>query len=104
MGSGPLSSATLLGHKSLSWRTDLYKGNPVDLSYGSLWTDDVKGHVQGRPHSLLLGIGLWMDASGKLPTNRMMDAYNDPESFKKIYDQLLPFAVEHKSSIKQFWD
>lgn len=45
-----------------------------------------------------------MDASGKLPTNRMMDAYNDPESFKKIYDQLLPFAVEHKSWIKQFWD
>lgn len=92
------------GTESLSWRTDLYKGNPVDLSYGSLWTDEVKGHVQGRPHSLMLGIGLWMDASGKLPTNRMMDAYKDPESFKKIFDQLLPFAVEHKSWIKQFWD
>jgi len=46
------------GSEAISWRTDLYKGNPVDLSYGSLWADDVKGHVQGRPHSLLLGIGL----------------------------------------------
>ena len=92
------------GTESLSWRTDLYKGDLADLSYSSLWTDDVKGHVQGRPHSLLLGIGLWMDASGKLPSNRMLDAFKDPDSFKKIYDQLLPFAIEHKPWIKQFWD
>ena len=94
----------LWGSEAISWRTDLYKGNPAELSYGSLWGDDVKGHVQGRPHSLLLGIGLWMDASGKLPSNRMLDAFKDPDSFKKIYDQLLPFAVEHKPWIKQFWD
>jgi spermidine/putrescine transport system substrate-binding protein len=92
------------GSEAISWRTDLYKGNPADLSYGSLWADDVKGHVQGRPHSLLLGIGLWLDGNGKLPTNRMMDAFKDPDSFKKIYDQLLPIAIEHKPWIKQFWD
>ncbi len=92
------------GSEAISWRTDLYKGDPAQLSYGSLWADDVKGHVQGRPHSLLLGIGLWMDANGKLPSNRMMDAFKDPDSFKKIYDQLLPIAIEHKPWIKQFWD
>ena len=74
------------------------------LSYGSLWEDDVKGHVQGRPHSLLLGIGLWMDDNGKLPSNRMLDAFKDPETFKTIYDKILPFAIEHKPWIKQFWD
>jgi spermidine/putrescine transport system substrate-binding protein len=92
------------GSEAISWRTDLYKGNPADLSYGSLWDDDVKGHVQGRPHSLLLGIGLWMDGNGKLPSNRMLDAFKDEDSFKKIYDQILPFALEHKPWIKQFWD
>ncbi|WP_395688810.1 extracellular solute-binding protein [Aestuariivirga sp.] len=92
------------GSEAISWRTDLYKGNPADLSFGSLWAEDVKGHVQGRPHSLLLGIGLWMDASGKLPSNRMLDAFKDPDSMKKIYDQILPFAIEHKPWIKQFWD
>ena len=70
----------LWGSEAISWRTDLWKGNPADLSYGSLWDDDVKGHVQGRPHSLLLGIGLWMDASGKLPSNRMLDALKDAET------------------------
>ena len=64
----------------------------------------MKGHVQGRPHSLLLGIGLWMDGNGTLPSNRMLDAFKDPDSFKKIYDKILPFAIEHKPWIKQFWD
>ena len=92
------------GSEAIAWRTDLYKGNPADLSYGSLWEEGVKGHVLGRPHSLLLGIGLWMDASGKLPSNRMLDAFKDPDTFKKIYDQILPVALEHKPWIKQFWD
>lgn len=92
------------GSEAISWRTDLYKGNPADLSFGSLWDEGVKGHVQGRPHSLLLGIGLWMDGNGKLPTNRMLDAFKDEDSFKKIYDQILPIAVERKPWIKQFWD
>jgi spermidine/putrescine transport system substrate-binding protein len=34
----------------------------------------------------------------------MLDAFKDPETFKKIYDQILPFAIEHKPWIKQFWD
>jgi len=92
------------GSEAISWRTDLWKGDPAALSYGSLWEDGVKGHVQGRPHSLLLGIGLFMDGNGTLPTNRMLDAFKDPDSFKAIYDKLLPFAIEHKPWIKQFWD
>jgi len=92
------------GSEAISWRTDLWKGDPATLSYGSLWEDGVKGHVQGRPHSLLLGIGLWMDGNGTLPSNRMLDAFKDPDSFKAIYDKILPVALEHKPWIKQFWD
>jgi spermidine/putrescine transport system substrate-binding protein len=93
------------GSEAISWRTD--KWQPKDaasLTYGDLWNEEVKGHVQGRPHSMLLGIGLWMDGTGKLPSNRMLDAFKDPETFKKIYDVILPFAIEHKAWIKQFWD
>ena len=92
------------GSEGLSWRTDRYRNDPPTLSYGSLWGTEVKGHVQGLPQSLLLGIGLWLDASGRLPTNRMLDAYKDADSMKKIYDQLLPIAIEHKAWVKQFWD
>ncbi|WP_374384761.1 extracellular solute-binding protein [Dongia sp.] len=94
----------LWGSEAISYRTDIYKGDLANLSYGSLWQDDVKGHTQGRGHSFLLGIGLWWDAIGKLPSNRMLDAYKDEASFKKIWDPILAFAMEHKSWVKQFWD
>ncbi|MBM3519427.1 MAG: extracellular solute-binding protein, partial [Alphaproteobacteria bacterium] len=92
------------GTEAISYRTDLWKGDPASLSFGSLWEEGVKGHVQGRPHSLLLGIGLWMDGNGKLPTNRMLDAFKSEDDMKRIYDQILPVAIEHKPWIKQFWD
>ena len=92
------------GTEAISWRTDLYKGDITKLSFGSLWDEEVKGHVQGRPHSILLGIGLWMDANGKLPSNRMLDAFKTEDDMKKIYDVLLPVAIEKKPWIKQFWD
>lgn len=92
------------GSEAISWRTDKTTLEYKNLSYGTLWNDEYKGGVQGRPHSLLLGIGLWMDHSGKLPSNRMLDAFKDEATARKIYDELLKFAIEHKPWIKQFWD
>jgi spermidine/putrescine transport system substrate-binding protein len=89
------------GSEAISYRTDLYKG---EVSYGALWDPANKGHVQVRPHSGLLGIGLWMDATGKMPSNRMLDGYKDEENFKKIWDPILKFAIENKAQVKQFWD
>ena len=92
------------GSEAISYRTDLYKGDLAKLSYGSLWDDEVKGHTQGRGHSFLLGIGLWWDHIGQQPSNRMVDGYKDEASFKKLWDPILAFAIEHKPWVKQFWD
>ena len=92
------------GSEALSFRTDLYKGDLTKLSYGSLWDEEVKGHTQGRGHSFLLGIGLWWDHTGKMPSNRMVDGYKDEAAFKKLWDPILKFAIEHKPWVKQFWD
>ena len=92
------------GSEAISWRTDLTKLDYKDLSYGTLWSEPYKGKMQGRPHSLLLGIGLWWDATGKLPSNRMRDSYKDEENARRIYDEIIKFAVANKGQIKQFWD
>ncbi|WP_158817830.1 substrate-binding domain-containing protein [Methylocapsa sp. S129] len=92
------------GTEAISWRNDLTKIAPDELSFGTLWNDEYKGKVQGRPHSLLLGIGLWLDGTGKLPTNRMLDAFKNEDQMKKIYDVLLKEAIDRKAWIKQFWD
>lgn len=92
------------GTEAISWRTDHTTLDYPSLSYGTLWEERYRGRVQGRPDSLLLGIGLWMDGSGHLPSNRMLDAYKDEEAMKRLYDVILRFAVEHKRWIRQFWD
>ncbi|MGD0720162.1 MAG: extracellular solute-binding protein [Roseiarcus sp.] len=92
------------GTEAISWRNDLTKIDPAELSFGTLWNDEYKGKVQGRPHSLLLGIGLWLDGTGKLPTNRMLDAYKNDDQMKKIYDVLTKEAIDRKAWIKQYWD
>lgn len=92
------------GTEAISWRNDQTKLEYKNLSFGTLWNDEYRGKVQGRPHSILLGIGLWMDATGKLPSNRMLDAYKDEATMKKIYDVLLKEAIARKPWIKQFWD
>jgi len=92
------------GSEAISYRTDLWTPKDGTPSFGDMWSEEVKGHVQGRPHSYLLSIGLWWDATGKQPSNRMLDAYKDEESFKRLWDPILAFAIERKAWVKQFWD
>jgi spermidine/putrescine transport system substrate-binding protein len=91
------------GAEAIAWRSDLTRIAAADLSYGTLWSEEYKGKVQGRPQSLLLGIGLWMDAAGRLNSNRMLDAYVSESEMKRIYDGVLQEAVARKPWIKQFW-
>jgi spermidine/putrescine transport system substrate-binding protein len=91
------------GTEAMAWRTDEWKGDPNNLSFGDLWADEVKGKVQGRAHSLLTGIGLWMDGTGKLPSNRFLDSFKDEDTMRKLLTPIGQFAVDHKPWIKQFW-
>src|SRR3546814_1818382 len=54
------------GTEALAWRTDKWESSYADLSYGDLWTPEMKGKVMGRPHSMMAGIGLYLDASGQI--------------------------------------
>ncbi|MEM7222490.1 MAG: extracellular solute-binding protein [Pseudomonadota bacterium] len=94
----------LWGTEALSWRTDKWQQDYANLSYGDLWLPEMKGFIQGRPHSMMAGIGLYLDASGQLPSNRMLDAYKDEDSMRRIWTEITKFAVEHKPWVKQFWN
>ena len=94
----------LWGTEALAWRTDKWQRDYKDLSYGDLWADDMKGKVMGRAHSMMSGIGLYLDASGKVPSNRLHDAYKDEENMRRIWTEITKFAVEHKPWVKQFWN
>jgi spermidine/putrescine transport system substrate-binding protein len=92
------------GTEAISWRSDKTTIEYKNLSFGTLWEDQYRDRVQGRPDALLLGIGLWMDRTGQLPSNRMLDAYENEDSMRTIYDVILRFALDHRHWIKQFWN
>ena len=92
------------GSEAISWRNDQTTLEYKTLSYGTLWQEQYRGKVQGRTHSMMTGIGLWLDATGKVPSNRMLDTFENEEKFRRVWDQILTFAVAHKPWVRQFWD
>jgi spermidine/putrescine transport system substrate-binding protein len=93
-----------------NWGTEAItcKGDAVsipygELSYGDLWRPEFSGGVTMRAHSGLIGIGLYLDAIGKVPSNRMRDTYKDEASMRRVYTECTRFAMEHKKQLRQFW-
>ena len=90
------------GTEAMSWRTDKWSTEYGKLSFGDLWIPEMKGKVQGRPHSMMAGIGRYLEGIGKLPP--FVEAYKDEDSMRKIWEEITKFAVEHKPWVKQFWN
>jgi len=101
-GGGQHHLPHIWGTEAMSWRTDLWKTEYGKLSLGDLWISEMKGKIQGRPHSMMAGIGRYLADIGKLPP--FEDAYKDEDSMRKIWDGITKFAVEHKPWVKQFWN
>ncbi len=92
------------GTEALSWDMSMWDRPYEELSYGNLWGEEVRGRVMARPHSMMLGIGLYLDRIGKLASNRMLDAYKDEDSMRSIWSEITSFAIENKRRVKMFWN
>ncbi|WP_119944997.1 substrate-binding domain-containing protein [Neorhizobium sp. NCHU2750] len=77
------------GSEGMAWRTDRADLTYEKMSYGLIWDPQFAAKAQIRPVSGLLGLGLWLDATGKVPSNRMLDTYKDEATMRKIYDEIL---------------
>ncbi len=101
-GGGQHHLPHIWGTEAMSWRTDMWSTEYGKLSFGDLWIPEMKGKVQGRPHSMMAGIGRYLEGAGKLPP--FVEAYKDEASMRKIWEKITKFAVEHKPWVKQFWN
>jgi len=72
-------------------------------SYGDIWKPEMEGKATVRGHSGLVGLGLWLEAEGKLPMP-MVEAFKSEENMVKIYDVILAEAIARKANIAQFWN
>ena len=54
------------GTEGIAYRTDLWLPSGDAPSYGDVWSEENAGKTMGRAHSMMLGAGLYMEASGQM--------------------------------------
>lgn len=89
------------GTEAISWRTDKFQTEYGKLSFGDLWLPEMKGWIQGRPHSLMAGIGRLLAAKGEMPP--FEDSYKDEGAMRKAWGRITAAAIERKAWIRAFW-
>lgn len=76
----------------------------ADLSYGDLFRDGTEGKAAFRQKSVVMGIGLYLDAIGAVPSNRMLDVYKSEEDARRVWGEVAKWIVERKDHFGAFWN
>jgi len=83
------------------WRGDAEwtaeSGRP---SFGELWDMGASKRIAGRSHSLLVGAGLYLEASGGIPPGSMAGALEDNFKMRDTWDKLLEWCVARRGTIR----
>jgi spermidine/putrescine transport system substrate-binding protein len=102
VGGKRYASPTVWGTEAIAFDK---KAAPLEYgsaSFADLWRPEFAGKVTVRPHSSLVGIGLMLEAQGKLP-GKMRDAFADESKMTAIYDVIIKTALENRKKVGQFW-
>lgn len=78
--------------------------DPATLSYGDLFADGTEGKSAFRQKSALIGIGLYLDATGEVPSNRMLDVYKSEEEARRVFGAVTQWIIERKDHFGAFWN
>ncbi|MGI9302105.1 MAG: extracellular solute-binding protein [Gammaproteobacteria bacterium] len=92
------------GTEAVAWRTDQYSPPGGTPSYGNVWQADVKGKTMMRPHSGMLGAGLYLETIGELQPGDMKRAYEKEDVMRPIWEKVTAFCIKNKDQVKLFWN
>jgi spermidine/putrescine transport system substrate-binding protein len=92
------------GTEGIAYRTDKFLPEGDAPSYGDVWAEANAGKTMGRPHSMMLGAGLFMEASGEMEPGSVWAAYEDEETMRKVWSQISDWCIERKGRIKLLWN
>jgi spermidine/putrescine transport system substrate-binding protein len=106
--------ATYRGKRYLmpfDWGTEAitYDGSKFDkksgeLSYGDLWADGLDKKVALRQKSIFTSIAIWLDATGRVKTNRALDMYKSEDEARRVFEACLAFAASKKKNFGAYWN
>ncbi len=76
----------------------------ADLSYGDMFRPEAKGKAAFRQKSAIMGVGLYLDATGEVPSNRMLDVYKSEDDARRVWGKVAEWMVAHKENFGAFWN
>lgn len=92
------------GTEGMTYDSSVHSFESGELSYGDLWNDGLDGKVAGRQKSLIITLAIYLDAIGKVSSNRGMDLYKSEADMRRVLDGCLEFMKPHKKNIGAFWN
>ncbi len=92
------------GTEGIGWRTDLWTPADGVPSYGDVWAEENAGKTMGRPHSMMLGAGLYMETIGELNPGDMWKAYESEDAMRPIWEKVTAWCIARKKNIKLLWN
>lgn len=92
------------GTEAVGWRTDLYSPPGGVPSYGAIWDEANAGKTMIRPHSGMLGAGLYMETIGELEPGDVWKAYSSEDAMRPIWSKITDWCIARKGNIKLFWN
>lgn len=92
------------GTEAVGWRTDKWSPKDGTPSYGDVWAEETAGKTMGRPHSMMLGAGLYMETTGELNQGDVWRAYTGEEAMRPVWEKITAWCIARKKHIKLFWN
>jgi len=92
------------GTEAITFNSAVYPLADNEVSFGSLWGDGMDGKVAFRQKSVIIGTGLYLDATGEVPSNRMLDVYKSEDDAKRVWDAVTAYVIAHKQNVGAFWN
>ncbi|MEM8627328.1 MAG: extracellular solute-binding protein [Pseudomonadota bacterium] len=76
----------------------------ADLSFGDLWRPEAKGAAAFRQKSVIMGTGLYLDATGEVKSNRMLDVYKSEDDARRVWGEVTKWIIARKDNFGAFWN
>jgi len=92
------------GTEAITFDSEKMPMSDADVSYGSLWVPEAKGGSAFRQKSAIMGVAIYLDAIGEVPSNRALDLYKSEEDARRVWDACTKFILAHKENIAAFWN
>ena len=92
------------GTEAVTFDSSVFPMADADVSYGSLWTPEAAGKSAFRQKSVIMGVGLYLDAIGEVKSNRMLDVYKSEDEARRVWDGCSKFVIANKDKIAAFWN